>query len=290
MVNPNDVKKLREMTGSGVLDCRNALEATNNDIDKAIDWLRERGITKAANKAERIAAEGLCNIVINGNKALILELNSETDFVAKNAEFKAFLDKISNIIVNSAANNLEAALVINTDEGSINDLITNFTAKIGERINLRRLTVITKQDNELFGSYLHMGGKIAVLTLIEGSNEEVAKDVAMQAAAMNFKAIRREELSQEEIEHERGILREQALNEGKPADIVEKMLDGRMNKFYKEVCLEEQVFIKNNDITIKQYIDSFNCKIKQVIRYEVGEGVEKRQDNFAEEVMNQIKN
>ena len=134
MVNPNDVKKLREMTGSGVLDCRNALEATNNDIDKAIDWLRERGITKAANKAERIAAEGLCNIVINGNKALILELNSETDFVAKNAEFKAFLDKISNIIVNSAANNLEAALVINTDEGSINDLITNFTAKIGEEL------------------------------------------------------------------------------------------------------------------------------------------------------------
>ena len=199
MVNPNDVKKLREMTGSGVLDCRNALEATNNDIDKAIDWLRERGITKAANKAERIAAEGLCNIVINGNKALILELNSETDFVAKNAEFKAFLDKISNIIVNSAANNLEAALVINTDEGSINDLITNFTAKIGERINLRRLTVITKQDNELFGSYLHMGGKIAVLTLIEGSNEEVAKDVAMQAAAMNFKAIRREELSQKKL-------------------------------------------------------------------------------------------
>ncbi len=289
MVNPNDVKKLREMTGAGMLDCKKALEASSNDIDKAIDWLREKGISKASKKADRIAAEGLSNVVVKDNKAIIVELNSETDFVAKNEEFKNFLDKVSNIILDGNVNTLEEALKLNTVDGTLSDSVINFMAKIGEKISLRRLVIVTKSANETFGAYLHMGGKIAVLTVIEGSNEEVAKDIAMQIAAMNPRYIRREDVSLEDIDHEKAILKEQALNEGKPADIIDKMLEGRMNKYYQEVCLEEQPFVKDSELTIKQYVDNNNCTIKSFIRYEVGEGLEKRNDNFAEEVMNQLK-
>jgi len=289
MINPTDVKKLREITGAGMLDCKKALEESNSDMDRAIDWLREKGISKAAKKADRIAAEGLSNIVYNDSKAIILELNSETDFVARNNEFKNFLDKLSNIILDNNVNTLEEALNIDTEEGKISDLIINITAKIGEKISLRRFEILSKQENETFGNYLHMGGKIAVLTLIEGKNSEVAKDVAMQSAAMNPKYVRREDVITADIEHEKAILREQAINEGKPVEIVDKMIDGRLKKYYQEVCLEEQGFVKNSDITIKQYVESNNCRIKSVIRYEVGEGMEKRSENFAEEVMNQLK-
>lgn len=289
MIKASDVKKLREMTGVGMLDCKKALEETNGDIDKAIDWLREKGISKAQKKASRIAAEGLTNIIINGNKAVIYEINSETDFVAKNDVFKDFVNEVGMLLLNNDVNDVDSALMIKTDEGTLNDLIINITAKIGEKISFRRFIKLEKQDNESFGQYLHMGGKIAVLTLLEGNNEEVAKDVAMHIAAMNPKYIGREDVTADDLEREKAILKEQAINEGKPIEIAEKMVIGRINKFYQEVCLEEQAFVKNTDITVKEYVENNNCKIKLFIRYEVGEGLEKRCDNFRDEVMNQLK-
>jgi len=289
MIKASDVKELREITGAGMLDCKKALEEVNGDIEKAIDWLREKGISKAQKKASRIAAEGLTNVIIEGNKAVIYEINSETDFVAKNDVFKNFVNEIGVLLLNNEANDMDSALMIKTDEETLNDLIINITAKIGEKISFRRYTKLIKQDNESFGQYLHMGGKISVLSLLEGNNEEVAKDVAMQTAAMSPKYIRREDITADDIEREKAILKEQAINEGKSAEIAEKMVDGRINKFYQEVCLEEQSFVKNGDITVKEYTESNNCKIKAIIRYEVGEGLEKRCDNFRDEVMSQMK-
>jgi elongation factor Ts len=290
MISASDVKELREKTGAGMLDCKKALEENNGNMEQAIDWLREKGISKAAKKADRIAAEGLTNIVIDGNKAVIVEVNSETDFVAKNEEFKSFISKVSNLVLNSEVTDVESALTIPCEEGTLNDVLVAITAKIGEKISFRRFEKITKNDNQVFGSYLHLGGKIASLILLEGSKEDVAKDVAMQAAAMKPKYIRIADISAEELEREKEILKEQAINEGKPAEIAEKMVVGRINKFYQEVCLEEQSFVKNGDITIKQFVESNSSKINNMIRYEVGEGLEKRTDNFAEEVMNQINN
>jgi elongation factor Ts len=283
------VAELRSKTGAGMMDCKKALTETNGDIDAAVDYLREKGIAKATKKADRIAAEGLANIYINGNKAVILEVNSETDFVSKNEEFTGMLDTIGNAILNSDATSLDEALAVQTDEGKISELIVAKTAKIGEKLSLRRVEVITKNDNETFGSYLHMGGKIAVLTLLEGANEEVARDVAMQAAAMKPEYVSEDEIPSERVEKERNIFKEQAMNEGKPADIAEKMVEGRVKKFFKEICLVNQPFIKNGDVDVQTYVKNNNGKVLKMVRFEVGEGMEKRSDNFAEEVMNQIK-
>lgn len=289
MIKASDVKQLREMTGAGMLDCKKALEEANGDIQKAIDWLREKGIAKAQKKAGRIAAEGLTNVIIEGNKAVIYEINSETDFVAKNDVFQKIVTEIGMLLLHNDVSEMESALMIKTDEGTLNDLIVNATAKIGEKISFRRFVKLVKQDNESFGQYLHMGGKISVLSLLEGDNDEVARNVAMHTAAMGPKYIRREDITSDDLEREKTILKEQAINEGKPAEIAEKMVTGRINKFYQEVCLEEQSFVKNGDITVKEYVQSNNCKIKLIVRYEVGEGLEKRCDNFKDEVMNQLK-
>ena len=286
----NNVKELREITGAGMLDCKKALDNCNGNLDEAIDYLREKGISKAAKKESRIAAEGLSKIFINNNTALILEMNSETDFVAKNEEFINLINKIGEAILNSDANTMDDALNLEVEGTKISDLIINATAKIGEKITLRRFEKITKNDNEVFGDYLHMGGKIAVLTVIEGANSEVAKDVSMQSAAMNAKYIKREDVPSEVVEKEKKVLTEQAVNEGKPKEIAEKMVNGRIQKFYKEICLEEQSFIKDGDIDIATYVKNNNGKIVSSIRYQVGEGIEKKEDNFAEEVMSQIKN
>ncbi|HHX16635.1 MAG TPA: elongation factor Ts [Mollicutes bacterium] len=282
------VKELREATGAGMLDCKKALEATNGNIDEAIDWLRENGLSKAAKKASRIAADGLAYILLENNEAVIVEINSETDFVAKNEEFIDMVSTIAKYLIASNVTTVEEALNINTEEGTINDLIVNKTAKIGEKLSLRRFVKITKTDDEVFGSYIHMGGKIASLVLIEGANEEVAKDVAMHSAAMKPLYVTRNEIPTDVIEKEKEIIKEQALNEGKPSDIVEKLVIGRINKFYKEICLEEQEFVKDSSMSVANYVKSNNGTIKNMIRYEVGEGLEKREDNFAEEVMNQI--
>lgn len=289
MVDAKTVAELRVKTGAGMMDCKKALSETNGDINAAIDYLREKGIAKAAKKESRIAAEGLANVYINGNKAVILEVNSETDFVSKNEEFTSMLDTIGNTILNSNAKTVEEALELPCEEGTIKDLIIAKTAKIGEKLSLRRIEVVEKTDDETFGSYLHMGGKIAVLTVLTGANEEVAKDVAMQAAAMKPEFVREDEIPMDRVEKERAIFKEQAMNEGKPAEIAEKMVEGRLKKFFKEICLVSQSFIKNGDIDVATYVKNNGGEVKSMIRYEVGEGMEKRNDNFAEEVMNQVK-
>ncbi|MEG0826386.1 MAG: translation elongation factor Ts [Bacilli bacterium] len=284
MISANLVKELREKSGAGMLDCKKALEATTGDINAAMDYLREKGIASALKKQTRIAAEGLASILINGNKAAIIEVNSETDFVAKNEEFKDLVDTILEKIINSDVKTVEEALQLN----GINDLLIAKTSKIGEKLSLRRFNILNKLDNQCFGSYIHMGGKIAVLTIIENASEEVAKDVSMHAAAMRPKYVNRNQVSEEEILKERIILKEQAINEGKSLDIAEKMVEGRIQKFYKEVCLEEQPFVKDSDINVATYVKNNNGKILDMIRFEVGEGMEKRNENFADEVAKQI--
>lgn len=289
MISASLVKELREKSGAGMMDCKKALEATNGNLEEAIDWLREKGIAKANKKESRIAAEGLANIYIDGNKAVILEVNSETDFVSKNEEFKNMIDEIGNAILKGEATTVEETLKLPTSEGTVNDLIIAKTAKIGEKLSLRRIAVITKNDDDNFGAYLHMGGKIAVLTVVNGANEEVAKDVAMQSAAMKAEYVFKEDVPAEVVKREEEVLKEQAINEGKPADIAEKMVAGRINKFYKDICLALQAFIKDGDIDVQTYVANNNGKLVNAIRFEVGEGMEKRNDNFAEEVMAQVK-
>ena len=289
-IKASDVKKLRDMTGAGMLDCKKALSESNGDIDKAIDYLREKGISKAAKKADRIAAEGLTNIYVNGNKAVVVEVNAETDFVAKNAEFVKMVDTIGNALLNSNAMTVEEALALPVEEGTIHDLIVNETATIGEKLSLRRFEIVEKSDNEVFGSYLHMGGRIASLVVCTGNDEIVAKDVAMQSAAMRPKYVRREDVKAEEVEHEKSVLTEQALEEGKKAEFIDKIITGRLDKFFEEICLIEQAFVKDGDLTVKAYLDKNNMNVTRMVRFEVGEGMEKRNDDFASEVMSQIQN
>lgn len=283
------VKELREKTGAGMMDCKKALVETNGDMEKAIDYLREKGISKAAKKAERIAAEGLSNIYIKGNDAVVVELNSETDFVAKNAEFKELLDKIGNTILENNVTSMEEALNTKCGDETINDLIVNATAKIGEKISLRRFEKVTKTDSQVFGSYLHMGGKISSLTIIEGGNEEVARDVAMQAAAMRPQYINVESVPAEDLEREKAVIKEQVINEGKKPEFADKIVEGRIRKFYEETVLEEQAFIKDSGLTVKTYLENNKATLVKLVKYEVGEGMEKRNDDFAAEVMSQIK-
>ena len=282
------VKELREKTSAGMMDCKKALVETNGDMSAAIDWLRERGIAKAAKKSDRVAAEGLCSVAIEGNTAVIFELNSETDFVAKNEQFLTLLDKLGKILVANKPASVEAALEIAVDGVTVNEMLIEATSTIGEKITLRRLTVVEKADNEFFGSYLHMGGRIAALTVVEGK-EEVAKDAAMHAAAINPQYLTVEQVPAEVVAKEREILTQEALNEGKPANIVEKMVEGRIRKFLADVCMLEQPFVKDGDVTVAKFAANNGSTIKSFIRLEVGEGIEKVVANFAEEVMSQVR-
>ena len=288
MVTASMVKELREKTGAGMLDCKKALEACNGSIEEAINWLREKGIAKAAKKSDRIAAEGVAAILVEGNNATIIEVNSETDFVAKNNEFQSLVNEILETINKNDAKTLEEVLELQTSNGTVNDFIVSKTATIGEKLSLRRFAKITKKDNETFGSYIHMGGRIAVLTLVSDVNEEVAKDISMHAAAMKPLYVTRNEVPSELVEKEREVLKEQAINEGKPAEIAEKMVEGRIRKYYEEICLEEQAFVKDSGISVGTYAKNNGGKILSMVRYEVGEGIEKKEENFAEEVAKQI--
>lgn len=290
MFSATDVKNLREKTGAGMLDCKKALEAASGNVEQAIDWLREKGISKATKKESRIAAEGLSEIIIEGNKAVILEVNSETDFVAKNEEFKKFITDVGKTILNNESTTMEDALNLKIGNDTVSEYLVNLIAKIGEKISFRRFEFILKNENEVFGSYSHMGGRISVLSVLEGTNEEIARDVSMHVAAMRPTYIKRDEIPEDILNHEREIIKEQAINEGKPIEIAEKMVTGRINKYYKEVCLLEQEFVKNPDVTVEEYVKSNGGTIKKVIRFEVGEGIEKRNEDFASEVMNQINN
>lgn len=283
------VKELRETSGAGMMDCKKALAECNGNMEEAMNYLREKGIAKSAKKESRIAAEGLANIFTDGNKAVILEVNSETDFVSKNEEFVNMIEVIGKSLLNSDAKTIEEAKEVVTENGKIADYIISMVAKIGEKLSLRRFEIVEKNDDEVFGKYLHMGGKIAALTVVKGANEEVAKDVAMQSAAMKPLYLNIDEVPQEVLENERKIQKELAMNEGKPAEIAEKMVEGRIKKYYKEVCLVEQPFVKDGDLSVAQFVANNGGEVLKMIRYEVGEGMEKRNDNFAEEVMNQVK-
>ena len=283
------VKELRERTGAGMMDCKKALTQTDGDIDAAIDYLRENGIAKAAKKADRIAAEGLSYIEVKGNKAVILEINSETDFVAKNEKFVALVKNVAEAILAAEPATLEEALQVEAQGGTVEAVINEGIATIGEKLLLRRFEVVTKSDADAFGAYSHMGGRIGVLTLVEGStDEEAAKDVAMHIAALAPKYLDESEVPADVLEHEKKVLTEQALNEGKPANIVEKMIVGRINKFLEEITVVKQKFVKDDSFTVEKFVASKGGKLAKFVRYEVGEGIEKKEDNFAEEVMSQV--
>ena len=283
------VKELRDMTGVGMMDAKKALVEVEGDIDKAVDFLREKGLAKAAKKADRIAAEGVTATYVDGNTAALIELNSETDFVAKNDKFQALVATVVKAIAQAKPATMEEALAVKVGDKTIEELILEGTTVIGEKLSLRRFEVLSKADGEAFGEYLHMGGRIGVLTVIEGSDDSVAaKDVAMHVAAINPRYVSREDVSEEDYKHEEKIQTEIALNEGKPANIVEKMIKGRMNKYLAEISLTEQAFVKNPDQTVAEFVASKGGKVKTFVRYEVGEGMEKRQDNFADEVAAQM--
>ena len=265
------VKELREKTGAGMMDCKKALVSTEGDIDAAIDFLREKGLAAAGKKADRIAAEGTTYILENGNEAILLEVNAETDFVAKNDKFQVLVSSLAEQLLSAKPESVEAALELEKDGVKIADQISTATATIGEKISLRRFEIKTKTDADAFGSYLHMGGRIGVLVVLEGSTDAAAaKDIAMHIAAINPTYISRDEVSADEVERERKVLTEQALNEGKPENIVAKMVEGRLGKYFEDV-------------------NSLNATVTSFTRYAVGEGIEKREDNFAEEVMSQVK-
>ncbi|KIL47745.1 translation elongation factor Ts [Jeotgalibacillus campisalis] len=285
------VKELREKTGAGMMDCKKALQETNGDMDQAIDFLREKGIAKAAKKADRIAAEGSTFIMSEGNKAVILEVNAETDFVAKNEGFQVLVKELASHLLSTEPQTLEDALASTMGNGStVNDHITGAMGKIGEKITLRRFAIRTKDDNASFGEYLHMGGRIGVLAVLEGTTDaQAAKDVAMHAAALNPKYVSRDQVSQEEADKEREVLTKQALEEGKPENIVAKMVEGRLGKYFEEICILDQPFVKDPDQKVRQFLETKNATLTDFVRYEVGEGIEKRQDNFADEVMSQVK-
>ena len=283
------VKELRERTGAGMMDCKKALTQTDGNIEAAIDYLRENGIAKAAKKADRIAAEGLSYIEVKGNKAVILEINSETDFVAKNEKFVALVKNVANAILEAEPKSLEEALQVQAEGGTVEAVINEGIATIGEKLSLRRFEVLTKTDADSFGAYSHMGGRIGVLTLVEGStDEQAAKDVAMHIAALAPRYLDESEVPADVLEHEKKVLTEQALNEGKPANIVEKMIVGRINKFLEEITVVKQKFVKDDSLTVEKFVASKGGKLAKFVRYEVGEGIEKREDNFAEEVMSQV--
>lgn len=291
MITAQSVKELREKTGAGMMDCKKALTECDGDLNKAIDWLREKGIAKAAKKSDRIAAEGLSRVAAQGNVAAIFEVNSETDFVAKNEQFLSLLDTIQTALLTNKPASLEEAMKIDINGETLETIITTATATIGEKISLRRLAVVEKADDEVFGTYMHMGGRISALAVLKGGNDEVAKDVAMQVASMNPSYISRDDMPHEVVDHERAVQMEILKNDeklaGKPEKVLNGIIEGRISKNLKDMCLVEQEFFKNPDLKIGQYVKEAKGEVKNFIRYAVGEGIEKREDNFAEEVMSQ---
>ena len=288
MFKASDVKELRERTGAGMLDCKKALDACEGDMDKAIDWLREKGISKAAKKEGRIAAEGVCVVKAEGSNAVILEVNSETDFVAQNKEFLDFTNYLADVLLKNDATTVEDALKINDGGETIGDKLINLTAKIGEKLSLRRFEKVTKTDDEVFGTYTHMGGKIGSLVVLKGANSDVAKDVCMHIAAMAPVCLNKEDVPADMIEHDKTVITEQVMNEGKPQEIALKMVNGRINKFYKEICLADQEFIKDSSVNVSTYVKNNGGEIVKFVRFAVGEGIEKKEEDFAQEVMNQV--
>lgn len=293
-VSMENIKSLRAATGAGIVDCRNALTACNDDINAAADWLREKGISKAAKKATRIAAEGLTRVAVQGNVAAVVEVNSETDFVAKNEKFQKLVDVICENVCKNQPKTMEEANAVVVDGSTIAELVIGLTATIGEKISFRRFDVVTKTDDESFGSYIHMGGKISVISKIKGAGkEEIAKDVAMHVAALSPTYVAMEDVPADVMEHEKHIQMEAAKNDpklaGKPEAALVKILEGKVRKSLSDVCLLEQEFVKEPGKKVGQYVKEAGSEVVSFLRYAVGEGMQHREDNFADEVMSQIK-
>ncbi|MBC1521143.1 translation elongation factor Ts [Listeria aquatica] len=285
------VKELREKTGAGMMDCKKALVETDGDMEKAIDLLREKGIAKAAKKSDRIASEGMTHVVSNEKHAIVLEVNAETDFVAKNDNFKELVEKLANHLLAVRPASLEDALKTEIEDGvTVQEYITEAITKIGENISLRRFDITEKSENCAFGEYIHMNGRIGVVVLLNGTTDSaVAKDIAMHIAAINPKYISRDDVDADELAHEKEVLTQQALNEGKPENIVEKMVEGRLKKWLSDISLLDQPFVKDPDVTVGEFAKKHGATVESFVRFEVGEGIEKKEDNFVEEVMSQVK-
>ena len=294
MITASQVKELREKTGAGMMDCKKALTECDGDMAKAVDWLREKGISKAAKKEGRIAAEGLTRVATKGNTGILFEVNSETDFVAKNEQFLHLLDVIQNAILDTKAADVDAVLTTSTPEGTIADLITNATATIGEKITFRRVSVVEKADDEFFGSYIHMGGKISALAVLKGeTNETVAKNIAMQVASMAPTYVSQSDIPGDVVEHERELqlqmMKADPKMAGKPEKVLQGILKGKVDKHFKDQCLLDQEFFLDPKMKVANFLKDNKVELVSFVRYQTGEGIEKREENFAEEVMSQIK-
>ena len=292
MITASQVKELREKTGAGMMDCKKVLTETNGDEEKAIELLRERGIAKAAKKSDRIAAEGLVETYISedGKVGVVVEVNAETDFVAKNEEFRNFVADVAKQVALKNPANVEELLAqesISEAGKTVQEVLTNKIATIGENMSIRRFERF--ETNNLLESYIHGDGKIAVLVEIENGTKDLAKDICMQIAAARPEYLDKDSVPEARLAKEMEILKAQAINEGKPEAIAEKIVQGRLGKFYSEICLVEQEFVKDSDIKVGKLVADKGAKIIRFVRYEKGEGLEKREENFAEEVAKQIK-
>ena len=291
MITASQVKELREKTGAGMMDCKKVLAETNGDEEKAIELLRERGIAKAAKKSDRIAAEGLVETYItpDGKAGVAVEVNAETDFVAKNEEFRTFVKEVAKQIAETNPANVEELLAqksIVDGSKTVQEVLTDKIAKIGENMSIRRFE--RYETDNMIESYIHGDGKIAVLVEVKGNDSTFAKDVCLQIAAAKPEYLARENVPEERVQKEMEILKAQAMNEGKPAEIAEKMVQGRIGKFYGEICLVEQEFVKDSDVKVGDLAKQKGCEIVRFARLEKGEGLQKKEENFAEEVAKQI--
>ena len=292
MVTAQQVKSLREKTGAGMMDCKKVLTETNGDMDKAIELLRERGIAKAAKKSDRVAAEGIVAACVSDDKKVgaVVEVNAETDFVAKNDEFKAFVSDVVKQIVEKNPKDVEELLEqksIAENDKTVSEVLTNKIATIGENISIRRFKRF--ESDGMVESYIHGDGKIGVLVNMKNPDEELGKDICMQIAAAKPEYLDENNVPKEVVEKETEIMRAQVINEGKPENIADKIVQGKLKKFYSEVCLLDQEFVKDSDIKVRKLLENKNNDVTEFVRFEKGEGIEKKEENFAEEVMKQIK-
>ena len=288
-ITAKQVKELRDRTGAGMMDSKKALVKADGDIEKAIDILRENGVAKAAKKSGRIAAEGLAEYAFDGNDAVVVEINSETDFVSSNDKFIKLVDDVTKAILAAKPANVEEALKSPMGESTIGEEITNLTAVIGEKITLRRFDLITKNDDEVFGAYKHNGGAIVAVVTLKGNSEEAAKNIAMHVAAINPEYLNKDSVPKVDFDRQKEVFTKETENEGKPAKIIPKIVEGRVNKYLSEICLVDQPYVKDGDMTVAEYAKSEGCEVVGYKRYEVGEGIEKKQEDFAAEVKEQMK-
>lgn len=291
-ITAKQVKELREKTGAGMMDCKKALTETDGDMEKAIDWLRENGIAKSTKKAGRVAAEGLTRVATDGNTAVIFEVNSETDFVSKNDQFLELLNTIQGVLLEKKPATVEEALEIVTPSGTINDLIVSATATIGEKITLRRLVIVEKTDDQIFGAYMHNKGAISALAVMNGGSEEVAKNIAMQIASMRPSYISQADVPADVLAHEeevqRKIIAEDPKLQGKPEKMIAGILKGKVSKHFQDECLLDQEFFLDSKKKVNQYLKENGASVAEFIRFQVGEGIEKKEEDFAAEVAAQM--